>query len=62
MKPAEIKKELTSKREALRQFRFNLAGSKSKNIREGRNLKRGIARLLTQMNTPASDIANKENK
>jgi ribosomal protein L29 len=58
MKPAEITKELTSKREALRQFRFSLAGSKSKNIREGRNLKREIARLLTTLNSPS----NKENK
>lgn len=34
----------------LREFRFNIAGSKTRDVREGRNLKRNIARRLTELN------------
>lgn len=43
-------KTLTEKREALRQFRFHLSGGKVKNIKEGRELRRDIARMLTAQN------------
>ena len=43
----ELLKELTSKREALRSFHFGASGSKSRNVREGRMLRRDIARILT---------------
>lgn len=45
------KKELTSlvseKRVALRNFRFGIAGSNVRNVKEGMKLKRDIARILT---------------
>jgi len=45
----ELAKELREKREGLRAFRFGISGSKVKNMREGRNLKKDIARILTEM-------------
>lgn len=43
-------KELRDKREKLREFRFGVTGSKIKNIREARTLRKDIARLLTKLN------------
>ena len=48
---AEVQKELADKRESLRVFRFGGAGSRSRNVREGRNLRKDIARLLTDLNS-----------
>ncbi len=48
---AEVQKELADKRESLRAFRFGGAGSRSRNVREGRNLRKDIARLLTDLNS-----------
>lgn len=44
---------LSQKREALRAFRFGSAGSKTRNVKEGSNLKKDIARILTALNAPA---------
>lgn len=46
----EILKELKDGEEALRSFRFGIAGSKIKNVRDGRNIRRNIARLKTSLN------------
>lgn len=43
----ELEKMLNDKREALRSFRFGMSGSKLKNVKEGRNLRVEIARILT---------------
>lgn len=43
----ELQKMLQEKRETLRAFRFGIAGSKVRNVREGRGLRRDIARILT---------------
>ena len=45
----ELYKILTEKREKLRDFRFSATGTKIKNIKEGVNLKKNIARVLTEM-------------
>lgn len=45
----ELSKILSEKRASLSSFRLGQSGSKSKNIREGRVLKRTIARILTEM-------------
>lgn len=45
----ELKKELAHKLEALRNFRFNVAGSKTRNMRDGRNIRKEIARILTEL-------------
>jgi len=47
----ELQKELEEKRKALRLFRFSIAGSKIKNIKEGTGLRKTIARTLTEMNS-----------
>ncbi|TSC68167.1 MAG: hypothetical protein G01um101472_128 [Parcubacteria group bacterium Gr01-1014_72] len=45
----ELKHLLTSRRAALRAFFFGTAGSKSKNVREGRMLRREVARIMTEL-------------
>jgi ribosomal protein L29 len=47
----DLHKSLADKREALRAFRFGGAGSRSRNVREGRGLRKEIARLLTELNS-----------
>ena len=46
----ELMKDLLEKRKAIREFRFNIAGSKLKDIKERRALKRDVARILTELN------------
>ncbi|MEN9560793.1 MAG: hypothetical protein RIQ56_66 [Candidatus Parcubacteria bacterium] len=45
----DLNKELNEKRENLRAFRFGGAGSRSRNVKEGRNLRKEIARILTEL-------------
>ena len=40
---------VAEKREALRAFRFGGAGSRVRNVREGRNVRREIAQILTEV-------------
>ena len=47
----ELKALLAEKRVALRNFRFSVAGSKVKNVKEGYVLRKDIARILTLVNT-----------
>ncbi len=46
----ELKHLLKEKQEALRVFRFAMAGSKTKNLKEGQNLKKEIAQIMTVLN------------
>ncbi len=46
-KDTELLELLKEKREALRTFRFGVAGSKTRNVKEGKNLRKDIARILT---------------
>ena len=48
--PKELKALLLEKRLALRTFRFAVAGSNMRNVKEGNNLKKDIARILTLLN------------
>ncbi len=57
---AELSKALTDKREALRLFRFEGAGSRSRNVREGRGLRKEIAQIMTELQ--AKKIASETNK
>ena len=43
----ELRETLINLRDKLRELRFNLAGGKVKNIKEIRQTKRDIARILT---------------
>jgi len=54
MKKEEILSLLNEKRESLRQFYFDLAAGKIKNIKQIRETKKDIARLLTILNQPKS--------
>ena len=46
----DLNKELAEKRAVLREFRFGLAGSRTKNIKKGKEIKKDIARILTELN------------
>ncbi|MDO8481989.1 MAG: hypothetical protein Q7S75_02820 [bacterium] len=48
------------KAEALRVFRFGGAGSRTRNVRGGRNLRREIAQIFTEIK--AREIASKVKK
>jgi len=45
----DLKKSLSEKRNALQKFRFGVSGSKTRNIREGRNIRGEIAQILTEL-------------
>jgi ribosomal protein L29 len=47
---SELKALLKEKREALRVFRFAMSGGKVKNLKEGQNLKKEIAQIMTIIN------------
>jgi ribosomal protein L29 len=49
-KEVDLHKDLMGKRKSLREFRFGVAGSKIKNIKEAKNLRKEIARILTELN------------
>lgn len=47
MQEIELNKLLQDSREKLRQLRFDLASGKVKNVREIRQIKKDVARILT---------------
>ena len=51
----ELTEHLNEQKEALRKFRFELSGSRTHNIREGRAIRKGIARVMTEINTRKID-------
>lgn len=46
----DLKKDLVEKRKQIREFRFNIAGSKLKDVKGSKELKRDVARILTELN------------
>ena len=46
--PEELATFVNDKREALRALQFNVAGSKSHNVKQARTLRKEIARALTE--------------
>jgi ribosomal protein L29 len=50
---AELAKLASEKREAIQAFYLGLSGGKVKNVREARNLRREIARILTALKIKA---------
>ncbi|KKW47339.1 50S ribosomal protein L29 [Candidatus Kaiserbacteria bacterium RIFCSPHIGHO2_02_FULL_59_21] len=54
----DLKKDVTAKRTALRAFRFGGAGSRTRNVREGRNLRKEIAQILTELR--ARELASRK--
>ena len=49
LKP-DLLKALTEKRETSRKLRFGTAGSKTRNVKEARGLRKDIARIMTELN------------
>lgn len=46
----DLHKQLREKRDALKEFRFGVSGSKIKNVKEAQGLRKDIARILTTLN------------
>lgn len=46
---AELSKMIAEKRNAVKAFRFGIAGSRVKNVREGRALRAEVARMMTAL-------------
>ena len=49
--PEELHKIVADKREELRALRFNVAGSKNRDVKQAGKLRKQIARALTALNT-----------
>ena len=49
----DLIKTLNEKREMLRKFRFGISGSKTRDVKEGKNARKEVAQILTQLNTRA---------
>ena len=47
----ELQKMLNESREDLRKFRFGMAGSNTKNVKAGKEMRKQIARILTEINS-----------
>jgi len=47
---AELSKELAKHREDLRGLRFNVAGSKVRNVKQAKTWRKEVARILTELN------------
>ncbi len=47
----DLIKTLNEKREDLRKFRFGISGSKTRNVKEGKNTRKEIARALSELNS-----------
>jgi ribosomal protein L29 len=45
----DLNKLITEKREGIRAFRFGSTGSKTKNVKLGRTLRKDIARIMTEL-------------
>lgn len=56
---SELTKALADKREGLRVFRFGAEGSRSRNVREGRTLRKEIAQILTELRAREIDSKKK---
>lgn len=55
MSDKELAKLLDEKQKAVRQFRFDITGSKVKNLKEGGNTKKDVARILTELSLRAAN-------
>lgn len=51
LKGVDLEAKLASLREDIRVIRFKAEGSKSKNVKELMNLKKQIARIMTQLSS-----------
>ena len=47
----DLIKMLNEKREVLRKFRFGISGSKTRDVKEGKNSRKEVAQILTELNS-----------
>jgi len=45
----DLMKSLAEKRAALQDFRYELAGGKAKNVKKGKNIRKEIAQIMTEL-------------
>ena len=45
----ELLRKVQDNRQKLQAFRFAMTGSKQKNVKEGKGLRKGIAQMLTEL-------------
>jgi ribosomal protein L29 len=45
----DLIKSLNEKRDMLRKFRFGISGSKTRNVKEGKNSRKEVAQILTEL-------------
>jgi ribosomal protein L29 len=63
--PESLQKMIADKREAMRVFRFEGQGSRRRNVREARTLRREVSRIMTELtarNLPAGKAGIAERK
>ncbi len=58
----ELMKALTEKKDSLRNFKLGNSRSKTKNVKEGRNIRKDIARIMTELTTVVSAESNAKTK
>ena len=49
-KDTDLEKLLKEKRESYKSFRFGITGTKTRNVKEGKELRRDVAHILTEIN------------
>ncbi|MEI8249348.1 MAG: 50S ribosomal protein L29 [Candidatus Taylorbacteria bacterium] len=49
--PADLHTLIAQKKEALRVFRFGTAGAKTKNVKEGKMIRKDIAQIMTVLSS-----------
>ena len=57
---ADLASLLAEKRGALRVFRFGSTGGKAKNVKEGRNIRTEISRIMTTLSAKKNEAAKAE--
>lgn len=57
----DIRSAVREKQEAMRVFRFGGSGSRTRNVREGRSLRRDVARHLTELRAREIDVEIAQN-
>jgi ribosomal protein L29 len=60
--PADLMKLVAEKREELRALRFSVAGSKNRNVKLARTLRREIARALTELTSRETPLRQAQGK
>lgn len=50
---SELLKTLKEKRDAFQAFKYELSGGKAKDLKKGRNIRKDIARIMTELTIAA---------